>query len=56
MKEDSEQVANAIETSPELFKDIRKKDSEGRPYTYFRNYIEKGPLLGELIARAAKDE
>tara|TARA_A100001201_G_scaffold118674_1_gene102223 strand:+ start:71 stop:541 length:471 start_codon:yes stop_codon:yes gene_type:complete len=30
MKEDSEQVANAIETSPELFKDIRKKDSEGR--------------------------
>ena len=25
MKEDSEQVANAIETSPELFKDIRKK-------------------------------
>ena len=33
-----------------------KKDSQGRPYTYFRNYIEKGPLLGELIARAAKDE
>ena len=33
-----------------------KKDSEGRPYTYFRNYIEKGPLLGELIARSAKDE
>ena len=33
-----------------------KKDSEGRPYTYFRNYIEKGPLLGELISRAAKDE
>ena len=30
MKEDSEQVTNAIETSPELFKDIRKKDSEGR--------------------------
>ena len=30
MKEDSEQVINAIETSPELFKDIRKKDSEGR--------------------------
>lgn len=30
MKEDSEQVANAIKTSPELFKDIRKKDSEGR--------------------------
>ena len=24
MKEDSEQVANAIETSPVLFKDIRK--------------------------------
>ena len=33
-----------------------KKDSQGRPYTYFRNYIEKGPLLGELIARAATDE
>ena len=33
-----------------------KKDSQGRPYTYFRNYIEKGPLLGELISRAAKDE
>tara|TARA_B100000674_G_scaffold4276_1_gene3525 strand:- start:38 stop:1354 length:1317 start_codon:yes stop_codon:yes gene_type:complete len=33
-----------------------KRDSQGRPYTYFRNYIEKGPLLGELIARAAKDE
>ncbi len=30
MKEDSELVTNAIETSPELFKDIRKKDSEGR--------------------------
>lgn len=30
MKEDSEQVANAIESSPELFRDIRKKDSEGR--------------------------
>ena len=30
MKEHSQQVANAIETSPELFKDIRKKDSEGR--------------------------
>lgn len=30
MKEDSDLVSNAIETSPELFKDIRKKDSEGR--------------------------
>ena len=33
-----------------------KTNTKGETYSYYRNYIEKGPLLGELIARAAKDE
>lgn len=33
-----------------------KKNKQGLSYTYYRNYIEKGPLLGDLIATSAREE
>ena len=30
-----------------------KRDRNGRAYTYFRNYVEKGEFLGDLIATYA---
>jgi len=31
------------------------KDSKGRPYLYYRNYVEKGAFLKELIGSSANE-